>query len=464
MFKKLSTLIVASIILLVFCTFSAADDQTHYDTESVKPNVVIAIDFRTSEAQIDQYSRTTPNNACEIDGVVDATKCVIYSGDSDFEPQLRPCFGETLLENSGDEMWVQFEFRFEDEWLLTDNLGFAVHKQFQLADESPDCTLGTAGHGELKFEMRGRYAYTDDSVVSVVDFRRYQNPSTDGNDGTNSVRVEDDCGISGFFNVQPGGDTWGELERDYTLARQLQHYGDPAWDCTDTVDSDHDTYNAFVQQHYKWIRYTLKWVNNSGEERVIVWADDEDNDPVMVLGGLTTPSDGYKFDYPTNDGFNQFWVEFNSSDERTGGDDLYFWFRNLIVSSSEIALGNIGGPQPVNPTMDSATISSGTTLTLAFNENVTQGAGYNDSDWDIDCTTGGNNISIAYNSGDGTTSHVYTISQVIYNGDSCNVDFNGDANSEEDGDGNDLAAIVSGTVTNNSTMHKIAEGMTISRR
>jgi hypothetical protein len=122
------------------------------------------------------------------------------------------------------------------------------------------------------------------------------------------------------------------------------------------------------------------------------------------------------------------------------------------------------GPSPVNPSLTSATISDITTLTLAFNENVTQGAGYADSDWDIDCTTGGNNISIAYSSGDGTTSHVYIISQVIYNGDSCNVDFNGDVNSEEDGDGNDLAAIVSDTVTNNSNMHKIAEGMTISRR
>jgi hypothetical protein len=127
----------------------------------------------------------------------------------------------------------------------------------------------------------------------------------------------------------------------------------------------------------------------------------------------------------------------------------------------EIGVYEYGGPSPVNPSLTSATISDVTTLTLAFNENVTQGAGYADSDWDIDCDD--SNISVAYLSGDGTTSHTYTISQVIYRDESCDIDFDGSANSEEDGDGNDLAAIVSGTVTNNSNMHKI-EGVSISRR
>jgi hypothetical protein len=104
------------------------------------------------------------------------------------------------------------------------------------------------------------------------------------------------------------------------------------------------------------------------------------------------------------------------------------------------------------PTISSKTISSnGNSITIVFNEYVTQGAGYNDSDVDIDCATAGNNIVLTYSSGNTTNVHVYTIASTILSGDTCNVDFNGDANSLEDSSGNDLAAVVSGAVTNSST-------------
>ena len=111
------------------------------------------------------------------------------------------------------------------------------------------------------------------------------------------------------------------------------------------------------------------------------------------------------------------------------------------------------GADETAPELSSATVGeNGTTLTLVFTENVTQGAGYDDSDWDLDCTTTGQNLALTYVSGDGTGTHVYTIgSEVQEDGtDTCDIDFNGDANSEEDGAGNDLAAIDSGAVTNNS--------------
>lgn len=53
-------------------------------------------------------------------------------------------------------------------------------------------------------------------------------------------------------------------------------------------------------------------------------------------------------------------------------------------------------------------------------------------------------------SGDGTAMHVYTIASTIQNGETVDIDFNGDTNSIEDAAENDLAVIVSGAVTNNS--------------
>lgn len=156
-------------------------------------------------------------------------------------------------------------------------------------------------------------------------------------------------------------------------------------------------------------------------------------------GGMDLTGEGW---WDTSDSF----FEFLDSDEdmygNTRGDDST-WDRGAFEYDS-------GDSTP--PTLSSATIASnGTTLTLAFDENVSQGSGYNDSDWDIDCVSGGNNISVIYSSGDGTTSHVYTIGQTIFVGDTCNIDFNGDTDSMEDDSGNDLAAIVSDSVTNNST-------------
>ena len=104
-----------------------------------------------------------------------------------------------------------------------------------------------------------------------------------------------------------------------------------------------------------------------------------------------------------------------------------------------------------NPELNSAVISTnGTTLTLTFSAAVTQGAGYADADWDVDASVAGDNVGVTYVSGDGTDTHVYTLSSTINDGEVVNIDFNGDANSEEDGSGNDLAAIVSDSVTNNS--------------
>lgn len=108
------------------------------------------------------------------------------------------------------------------------------------------------------------------------------------------------------------------------------------------------------------------------------------------------------------------------------------------------------------PTLSSATVSAnGTTLTLVFSEDVTRGSGWTTGDIDIDGSTSGANLSFSYSSGDGTTTWTGTLSATVYSGETLNLDFNGDANSIEDGGGNDVAAISSGAVTNNSTQSSI---------
>ena len=112
-----------------------------------------------------------------------------------------------------------------------------------------------------------------------------------------------------------------------------------------------------------------------------------------------------------------------------------------------------GGADVTAPELVTATIdSAGTSLTMAFTEPVTtDGAGYHDADLDLDCTSGGDDVALTYSSGTGTNTLVYTIASTILGEETCNLDFNGDADSIEDVANNDLAAIVSGTVYNNST-------------
>jgi hypothetical protein len=105
------------------------------------------------------------------------------------------------------------------------------------------------------------------------------------------------------------------------------------------------------------------------------------------------------------------------------------------------------------PTLTSTTVASnGTTVSLVFSESVTRGAGYSTGHFDLDGLV--TNNSLTYVSGDGTSTWTMTAATTILStgsGDIPNIDFTGTANSVEDGAGNDLATIVNGSVTNNST-------------
>lgn len=105
------------------------------------------------------------------------------------------------------------------------------------------------------------------------------------------------------------------------------------------------------------------------------------------------------------------------------------------------------GVDETSPTLSTAIVDE-TQLDLYFSEAVSQGAGYNDNQIDLDGLTAGDNIAVTYASGNGTNHWIYTIASSASFGDTINIDFSGTANSIEDGSGNDLAAIVSGSVTN----------------
>lgn len=103
-----------------------------------------------------------------------------------------------------------------------------------------------------------------------------------------------------------------------------------------------------------------------------------------------------------------------------------------------------------SPEFSSATID-GSTFVVNWSENCTQGTGYDDSDLDLDMSVTGSDVALTYVSGDGTSQWTYTAASAAVEGETVDLDFNGDADSIEDGAGNDLAALNSESVTNNTS-------------
>ena len=111
--------------------------------------------------------------------------------------------------------------------------------------------------------------------------------------------------------------------------------------------------------------------------------------------------------------------------------------------------------EPSTGTIQGVTIDTdGTTLTITFSEAVSQGSGYDDDDLNVDCTLDGDNLTISYSSGDGTDTHVYILTRSVaddkWSNNTCDLDFNGDSNSLENGSGVDLEAVTDESITNNS--------------
>lgn len=122
---------------------------------------------------------------------------------------------------------------------------------------------------------------------------------------------------------------------------------------------------------------------------------------------------------------------------------------DVAAFSGESVTNNSSGDETA-PVLSSAAIdAAGTTFTPTFDEAVTQGSGYSDSDLTISCSGGA--ATLTYSAGDGTTTPDYTPSRTIGVGETCTTSWAGTADGLEDGSGNDLAAFTGETVTNNST-------------
>ena len=303
---------------------SKPGNHTHFETESAKRNVILARSYR-SEQEIEDDSQFTPNNMVNYDAKMDAAKIIIPSGVSNLSPQLRPTFGGNYLTMDGDELWLQWEARFDSSYAPAANLnGIETNKLYQLA----------SGSGKQKFEFRHRYSFTDDTAVAVPDYRVYQNAPTEF--GIQDIREDGEWCSPLSYNVQPGGETWG-YGRGKNLQSASDHLADLGGVCSDQKD------NFFLIRPDTWIRYSVKWTRTSGVERVTIWMADETTGPVVVLQD-TDGVKGFKVDYSDANGFDRFWVEYNTSQKRSAGADLVSYFRNFIVSTSEIALG--GRPVP----------------------------------------------------------------------------------------------------------------------
>jgi len=130
-----------------------------------------------------------------------------------------------------------------------------------------------------------------------------------------------------------------------------------------------------------------------------------------------------------------------------GDECVYYWA--VAAYDTDADESGFSNDTSECPLLIGASIpNNGKIITLAFDEKVTQGVGYNDSDFDIDASGSGNNIGLTYSSGDGTKNHVCDIDKKIHSNDAVDIDFNGDSNSEEGSTGNDLAEIISYPVNN----------------
>ena len=128
----------------------------------------------------------------------------------------------------------------------------------------------------------------------------------------------------------------------------------------------------------------------------------------------------------------------------------YYLIDNYAISTSYIGPpSGFVGDDVTAPTLSTKTIAAnGTTLTLAFNETVSIGAGGNGG-WTI--SPSGGAATLAYSSGSGTSSLVYTISRPIQFNETATVSYTQPTDGVEDTTGNDLVTFSGSSVTNSST-------------
>jgi len=133
---------------------------------------------------------------------------------------------------------------------------------------------------------------------------------------------------------------------------------------------------------------------------------------------------------------------------------------------ARMSLGVVGGGTPATggspPTLTSSTVAAaGTTVSLLFSESVSVGAGGNGG-WTL--TTIYPAVTLAYASGSGSTTLVYTPSRTITECESMTINYTQPGNGiEATTGGTDVATLTGATVTDNSTQVDSASGYLIAQ-
>lgn len=120
------------------------------------------------------------------------------------------------------------------------------------------------------------------------------------------------------------------------------------------------------------------------------------------------------------------------------------------------------GGDTTAPTISTATIAAaGTSITLAFSETVTFGAGSN-TGFALTATNGGASVTLTYASGSGSSSLVYNTSRTIKSTEVLTLAYTQPGNGVEDAAGNDLVSFSGQSVTNSSTQNAAPTDISLS--
>ena len=243
---------------------------------------------------------------------------------------------------------------------------------------------------------------------------------------------------------------------------------DAGWPCRDQIgrgaDSSGWTNSApYPDQNskpaYFWGNTAGPQVSPSGDNQDHIVADRDFFKAVGSFNGSSGVGTGTYAQMQaitgTTDGVG-YWVT-DRGDWNATGADGQLWVWNDSAEEWEFYYEPYDYPHPLRgeevidetpPNVNTASIgTNGITITINFSETVVT-TGYDNGDFDLDCSVAGNGIALNSISGTGST-RTFTAASTIGYGDVCNLDYTGTTDEIEDEAGNDLVAFQDTSVTNN---------------
>lgn len=183
--------------------------------------------------------------------------------------------------------------------------------------------------------------------------------------------------------------------------------------------------------------YYIFHINPGGTPKLEGWLD----------GAALTWSGSAVFQGTTFDNTDDAGFVFGYQSRPDWGAGNISYFDDIIMASTKAEVETFLGADVTDttpPTVSSAEIN-GTTATVHFSEIVVT-TGYDAGDFDLDCTTAGQNISLTSPTGTGS-SRTFTAATSVGYGDTCYLYYTGSTNDIEDSAGNDLVAFSNTSVT-----------------